>query len=218
MTEVLREKRKGSGMIKNAELTKKKIMSAAKKEFAAHGFDGARVDVIAQRAHVNKQLIYYYFKNKDYLFVESLKECFATLRKVENAVNLEENSAFDAILKLARATWDYYIKDPELIYLLASENLMHARHLKEYKQEFLNINASWLENTQRIIEKGKIDKSIRAYIDPIELNISVAGMIIFSITNQYTLSYTLGCDLTSKEVRKMRIQSILDTIATWIKP
>ena len=50
------------------DLTKSLILDAAKKEFAEKGFDGARIDQIAATANVNKQLIYYYFDNKDTLF------------------------------------------------------------------------------------------------------------------------------------------------------
>ncbi len=44
------------------------ILSAAREEFGQHGFAGARVDRIARRAGVNKQLIFYYFGSKQGLF------------------------------------------------------------------------------------------------------------------------------------------------------
>jgi len=44
------------------------ILRAARREFGSHGFAGARVDHIARRAGVNKQLIYYYFGSKNGLF------------------------------------------------------------------------------------------------------------------------------------------------------
>ena len=44
--------------------SKERILNVAEKIFADKGFDGARVDEIAQRAKVNKALIYYYYKNK----------------------------------------------------------------------------------------------------------------------------------------------------------
>ena len=44
------------------------IAAAARSEFAAHGFAGARVDRIARRAGVNKQLLFYYFGSKKALY------------------------------------------------------------------------------------------------------------------------------------------------------
>ena len=46
---------------RNPERTRARIRSAALKEFAAHGFAGARVDVIARRAAINKRMLYHYF-------------------------------------------------------------------------------------------------------------------------------------------------------------
>jgi AcrR family transcriptional regulator len=44
------------------------ILAAARGEFGQHGFAGARVDRIARRAGVNKQLIFYYFGSKRGLY------------------------------------------------------------------------------------------------------------------------------------------------------
>jgi len=49
------------------------ILAAAKSEFAARGFQGARTASIAERAGVNKALIHYYFKNKENLYLEILE-------------------------------------------------------------------------------------------------------------------------------------------------
>src|SRR6202044_1052358 len=53
---------------RNPERTRERILSAALKEFAAKGFAGARVDVIARRATINKRMLYHYFGNKEKLF------------------------------------------------------------------------------------------------------------------------------------------------------
>lgn len=44
------------------------ILSAARQEFGQRGYAGGRVDRIARRAGVNKQLIFYYFRSKAGLF------------------------------------------------------------------------------------------------------------------------------------------------------
>src|SRR5947209_4054500 len=57
------------------------ILNAAVAEFAAHGIAGARTDAIAQAAHVNKALLYYYFKDKDSLYDAALDHVFSGLRE-----------------------------------------------------------------------------------------------------------------------------------------
>jgi len=44
-----------------------RIEAAAREEFAAYGYHGARIDRIAERSGLNKQLIYYYFGSKQRL-------------------------------------------------------------------------------------------------------------------------------------------------------
>src|SRR2546426_10166819 len=45
-----------------------RIVAAAREEFARRGFAGARVEQIARRAGVNKQLLFYYYHSKRGLF------------------------------------------------------------------------------------------------------------------------------------------------------
>ncbi len=55
------------GDLRDAARTRQKIMEAARDEFAARGFAGARVEAIARRAGLSKQLLYHYFANKEAL-------------------------------------------------------------------------------------------------------------------------------------------------------
>ncbi|WP_197717217.1 TetR/AcrR family transcriptional regulator [Glycomyces terrestris] len=54
--------------VRDAERTKAKLLDAALTEFAANGYQGARVSAIAARAGVNKQLVSYYFGGKEGLY------------------------------------------------------------------------------------------------------------------------------------------------------
>lgn len=63
---------------RNPERTRRQILDAAFEEFSAHGLAGARVDRIAERAQVNKRMLYHYFGGKEELFrallLEKLRE------------------------------------------------------------------------------------------------------------------------------------------------
>lgn len=54
--------------------SEEKVLSAALAEFAEHGYAGARVDSIAEKAKVNKAMIYYHFKSKEVLYERILKD------------------------------------------------------------------------------------------------------------------------------------------------
>jgi TetR/AcrR family transcriptional regulator len=65
--------KKNSPPPRNPSRSRERILSAALKEFAAKGFAGARVDVIARRANINKRMLYHYFGDKEELFKAVLR-------------------------------------------------------------------------------------------------------------------------------------------------
>src|SRR5215475_13106447 len=58
--------------------TRERILRAARREFVAKGFAGARVDAIARAATINKRMLYHYFGDKEALYRAILREGIAT--------------------------------------------------------------------------------------------------------------------------------------------
>ncbi|HYT59396.1 MAG TPA: TetR/AcrR family transcriptional regulator [Haliangiales bacterium] len=69
--------RLGKTAARDPERTRERILSAALDEFSAKGFAGARVDVIARRARINKRMLYHYFGDKTGLFRQVLRRKMA---------------------------------------------------------------------------------------------------------------------------------------------
>ena len=67
--------------------SRSRLLSAAAHEFAARGFDGAKVDRIAARARVNKAMLYYHFTNKAALYREVLRDVFGSAAEAVTAVH-----------------------------------------------------------------------------------------------------------------------------------
>jgi AcrR family transcriptional regulator len=73
---------------RNLSRTRERIMVAAQKEFAAHGFAGARTDAIARRARVNERMIFYCFDSKEGLYRAVLgKKLSAETGMIESTVD-----------------------------------------------------------------------------------------------------------------------------------
>src|SRR5256714_4466701 len=108
---------------RDADRTQQEILAAAMTEFSQHGFGGARIDGIAERAGVNKRLIYYYFGSKEALFLAVLEQTYADIRSAERALHLENLAPADAVRRLVAFTWQHYLQHPEFLTLLNSENL-----------------------------------------------------------------------------------------------
>jgi AcrR family transcriptional regulator len=61
---------------KSSKETRKKLLQAAQKLFATHGFAGTSVNRIAKEVGVNPSLIYHYVKNKKELWREAKNNMF----------------------------------------------------------------------------------------------------------------------------------------------
>ena len=97
---------------RDADRTQQEILAAAMAEFADRGLGGARIDGIAERAGVNKRLIYYYFGNKEGLFLAVLEQTYADIREAERALHLEMADPADAVRRLVAFTWNHYLEHP----------------------------------------------------------------------------------------------------------
>lgn len=64
---------------RNAAETKRRILEAAATEFAAKGFDGARLGSIARAADVQQALIHHYFADKEGLHAEVVRSGLAAM-------------------------------------------------------------------------------------------------------------------------------------------
>ncbi len=93
--------------------------------------DGARVDVIARRAGINKRMLYHYYGDKDALYLAVLEDAYRSIRRAETRLDLRHQTPEEGIRQLTLFTWNYYLEHPHFMNLLATENLQRARYLKK---------------------------------------------------------------------------------------
>lgn len=84
--------------------SRQKILDTAAALFAEKGYDGSRMDEIAERAQVNKALIYYYFKSKEKILEEILENATNDLimekKRIFDQVNLKNLKSRDSLTKI----------------------------------------------------------------------------------------------------------------------
>jgi AcrR family transcriptional regulator len=203
--------------VRDAEATRRRILQAARAEFARHGLGGARIERIATAARTNKRMLYYYFGNKEGLFLAALEAAYDDIRAAERKLNLEALAPLEAIERLARFTWDYFVANPEFMMLLNSENLHKARHLKESKQIHA-MNSPLIATVGKILKRGEQEGTVRPGVDPLQLYISIASLAYFYLSNASTLSVTFGRDVLSKSEMKQRIEHIVELVTAGLRP
>ena len=191
------------------------ILAAARDEFAQHGLAGARMDRIAERAGLDKRLIYYYFENKDSLFRAVLEHTYLEIREAEKQLHLNALPPADAVRKLTEFTWNYYLAHPEFLTLLNSANLHRARHL-EGSARAVELNTPLIQTLGGVLERGRAEGMFRGGIDPLQLYISIAGLCYFYLGNKHTLSTIFGRNLMSPKARSERLSHICDMVLGYV--
>lgn len=199
------------GRTRDPEATKARILLAAKREFARNGLGGARVDDIAEKAAANKRMIYHYFGSKEGLFQTVLEEAYVDIRSAEQKLHLDHLDPPEALARLVRFTWDYYLKNPEFLTLVNSENLHRAKHLK--KSEVVKVvSRKFVGMVADILDRGVASGAFRDGISPVQLNITIAAISYYYLTNRFTGSIVFERDLMAKEALSERIAFNIDTI------
>jgi AcrR family transcriptional regulator len=185
-----------------------RILEAAKQEFAAHGLAGARVDRIASKAGANKRMLYYHVGKKDDLYLAVLEGAYEQIRVEERGLNLEHLDPPEAIERLISFTWNYFIRNPEFLALLNTENLAKACHLKRSTKVKL-MHSPFVEMIRTVVMRGVESGDFPVAVDPVQLYISIAALCFFYLSNSATLSVIFGRDLLKKEAREERLDHMV---------
>jgi len=185
-----------------------RILEAAKAEFAAHGLAGARVDRIAVKAGANKRMLYYHVGKKDDLYLAVLEGAYEKIRAEERALDLEHLDPLKAIARLIDFTWNYFLRNPEFLALLNTENLARARHLKRSSKVKL-MHSPFVGMIRSVVRRGVDSGDFAVSVDPVQLYISIAALCFFYLSNSATLSVIFGRDLLSKDARDERLDHMV---------
>ena len=185
-----------------------RILEAAKQEFAAHGLAGARVDRIAAKAGANKRMLYYHVGKKDDLYLAVLEGAYEKIRVEERELDLEHLDPPEAIERLIDFTWNYFIRNPEFLALLNTENLARARHLKR-STKVKSMHSPFVEMIRTVVTRGVEKGDFPVAVDPVQLYISIAALCFFYLSNSATLSVIFGRDLLKKEAKDERLDHMV---------
>jgi AcrR family transcriptional regulator len=200
---------------RDAEATRSRILDAATVEFSRLGLGGARVDAIAKRAKVNKRMIYHYFGSKDNLFLVVVENAYEGIRKGEQQLSLDHLAPKKAVRELMTFTWNYYLKHPAFLYLVNSENLHKARHVKK-SQKFKALHTQFVKMLTDLLERGVREGVFRKAIDPVQLHISIAALAYYYLTNRYTGSVIYEMDLMEPAALERRLEFNIETVLRMI--
>lgn len=171
------------------------IIKAAENVFFAKGYDNVTMDEIANKAEVNKALLYYYFKNKEALF-SAVNLCgVQILHKIYVKCFNLDTDGYNKVKAMIQGLFDFSKEHPDYfrIYCYAGTERFQMSD-EEDAQEIVDLRTGMWRLMVEAIMEGIADGTIRNDLDPVEMSIYL---------NLLALS-TLNLDLTSKMVLRAR--------------
>lgn len=131
--------------------TKDNILNAAKKLFSQLGYDGCNVDLIADRANVNKATIYYHFKSKSLLYETVLElNLRRFLLRVRTVVH-KHHSPEKKLEAFANTYASNFAGDQQMAPLMLRELASDGAHLTDKTRAVLR---EIIAEVDAIIEEG----------------------------------------------------------------
>ena len=201
---------------RNPARNRGRILKAATEEFARYGLGGARVDRIAARAGANKRMLYYYYGNKEDLFLAVLEARYAHIRRAELGLHLLDLDPVQGMRRMVEFTWDYYLKHPEFLTLLNSENLHRARHLKR-SRDIAAMHSPLVALRRDLLLRGERAGKFKKGVDPVQLYISIAALGYFYLSNRHTLSTIFERDLLAPKSKAERLKHMTELVLGYLR-
>lgn len=199
------------GRTQDPEGTRLNIIEVASEEFALNGLSGARIDEIAARTRASKRMIYYYFGDKEGLYLAVLENAYRKVREGEAKLDVGGLAPLDALRRLVEFTFDHHHKHEDFIRMVMIENIHHAEFL-EKSQVIRQLNVTAIGTIETIYERGVKEGLFRPGLDPVELHWLISALCFFNVSNRATFSRLFGRDLSTAKAQASLKRNSVDMV------
>lgn len=202
-------------MSRRAEITKQKIIETAEVIFSEKGLYGSRVDEIAERAGVNKRMIYVYYGSKERLYINVIEEIYSRLAKWESALLTRELDCEVAIHTIINHLFEFLYRNPTFVKIVMWENLNEAKYLEQ--SNVANIKGASLELLRNTLKQGIEKGTFRSDINLDEMVLSINQFCFSYFSNIHTFGRIMKVDFGKKEEAIKRATHVADMILKYLK-
>jgi AcrR family transcriptional regulator len=200
---------------RDRERTQVEILDVATKEFAEHGYSGARVDEIAERTRTTKRMIYYYFGGKEQLYLAVLENAYRGIRDAEDRLEVGDLGPVDAIRRLAELTYDHHVEHQDFMRLVAIENIHRGEGIRRL-DVLRDLGKPAMEVLETILERGVAEGVFRDDVDALDVHMVISAYCVFQVANRYTFGFLFGVDFTEVTRRAHLRRMIGDVVVGWL--
>src|SRR5262245_32021432 len=197
------------------EGTRKNIIEIASEEFALNGLAGARIDEIAARTRASKRMIYYYFGDKDGLYLSCLENAYQLVREGEGKLDIEHLPPLEALRRLVEFTFNHHHQHESFIRMVMIENIHHGEYLERSKA-IRQLNVTAIDHIKKLYARGVKEGLFRKNLDPVELHWQISALCFFNVSNRATFSKIFGRDYGAPDAQGSLRKNVVDMVVRYV--
>jgi AcrR family transcriptional regulator len=191
-----------TGRERNPERSRERLLEAAQEEFAEKGFAGARVESIAGRAGLNKQLISHHFGGKEGLYRAVMETRLGRPGGELAGAELSLPGGLAALFERAAS-------DPQWVRILQWEAMEGGTEAgAERRRERYRQRLAWVEAEQAA-------GALPADLEPDLLLLSLVGAAVYPLLLPRVVELVTGLKPDGRTFRK-RYREHLEALARWL--
>jgi len=192
---------------RDADRTRKRLLDAAETIFAKSGLEAASTEAIARRAGVSKTMLFYYFQNKEQLYLEVLKRLFDAVVDPAQAARIETLSPREGLTAIVQGYFDIHVNRPAFAELTVREAMEYGgRHLHR-----LRYDLPFIGQLMRVLRRGMLSGEFRA-VDPLKTTVSLVGMTKILFTYKEAMERILEQEMLSDDATAEWREHIVDLL------
>jgi AcrR family transcriptional regulator len=210
-----KSRRRTSTRQQDPEGTRQNIIEVASQEFALNGLSGARIDEIAAKTRSSKRMIYYYFGDKEGLYLSALENAYRQVREGEAKLDIGGLSPVDGLKRLVEFTFDHHHQHEDFIRMVMIENIHHGAFLAR-SSVVQDLNVTAIAHIRDLYERGLKDGTFRENLDPLEIHWQISSLCFFNVSNRATFSQLFGQDFGAPSAQQRLRQNAVDMVLRYV--
>ena len=146
------------------EATRRRLLNAAELEFGTRGYHGASVSSITQRAEIAQGTFYLYFRSKEEMFLQLVKDIGHQLRAHSAQAIARAGNRIEAERLGLEAFLQFAARHRGLYRIVQESQFVDPAVFREYYEKLADGYAAALERAARNGELAKGDAETRAWV------------------------------------------------------
>jgi AcrR family transcriptional regulator len=200
-------------MKKSGPETKERILEAALREFAGHGFSGARMEAIARAAGINKAMLFYYFSSKENLYRTVLFGVFSEIFSEIARIVSKPLTPAELLEKFPEIYIRFIARHPDLVRIMVFDLIHNPANVTAAMSEIVHERMAlekhplldWIPEWHR--------QGLTSEADPLHFMMNIVALSIFSFVGKPMVEAVSGIRVEDDEdfLRK-RVASVVNVL------